>query len=398
MMLHAPVLALLLTAWLGAATLLWAAGFAITLLRHWDLASGARRQIELERRTHLVATLLTLVMLAQAVALPLMVFNADRTAPLLVGAMCAFGSFNASVYGFPALYAKLALFFGAVVWLAMHHADLRSTDYALTRRKYGLLLVLLPLALADAGLAAAYFADLKADTLTSCCGSAFNPERTGVAAEAASLDPQRALGLLTAALAASLLVGRPGPALARRRRSLWRSEHALPGCGAAGGGGGDLAVRLRAPAPPLPLLPAQAGVRLHRLRAVRAAVRRRGQRAGRRRLELARAAQLAGLAADPHPAAAVLVDAGLRAFQRPVRAAGLALCTAAVGSGAESMSYREFSVERPLRRSDLSPLGDPSHEVFIPPGTGIEATSLTELASIPRRPRAPPSGMRVPSA
>ena len=100
------VLALLLTAWLGAATLLWAAGFATTLLRHWDLASGARRQIELERRTHLVATLLTLVMGAQAVALPLMVFNADRTAPLLVGAMCAFGSFNASVYGFPALYAK----------------------------------------------------------------------------------------------------------------------------------------------------------------------------------------------------------------------------------------------------------------------------------------------------
>jgi hypothetical protein len=129
MMLHAPVLALLLTAWLGAATLLWAAGFATTLLRHWDLASGARRQIELERRTHLVATLLTLVMLAQAVALPLMVFNADRTAPLLVGAMCAFGSFNASVYGFPALYAKLALFFGAVVWLAMHHADLRAPDY-----------------------------------------------------------------------------------------------------------------------------------------------------------------------------------------------------------------------------------------------------------------------------
>jgi hypothetical protein len=132
MMLHAPVMALLLTAWLGAATLLWAAAFATTLLRHWNLASGARRQIELERRTHLVATLLTLVMLAQAVALPLMVFNADRTAPLLVGAMCAFGSFNASVYGFPALYAKLALFFAAVVWLALHHADLRAPDYPLT--------------------------------------------------------------------------------------------------------------------------------------------------------------------------------------------------------------------------------------------------------------------------
>ena len=207
MMLHAPVMALLLTAWLGAATLLWAAAFATTLLRHWNLASGARRQIELERRTHLVATLLTLVMLAQAVALPLMVFNADRTAPLLVGAMCAFGSFNASVYGFPALYAKLALFFAAVVWLALHHADLRAPDYPLTRRKYILLLALLPLALADVGLTTAYFADLKADTLTSCCGSAFNPEHAGVAAEAAALNPQLALGLLAAALAATLGVG-----------------------------------------------------------------------------------------------------------------------------------------------------------------------------------------------
>jgi hypothetical protein len=194
MMLHAPVMALLLTAWLGAATLLWAAAFATTLLRHWNLASGARRQIELERRTHLVATLLTLVMLAQAVALPLMVFNADRTAPLLVGAMCAFGSFNASVYGFPALYAKLALFFAAVVWLALHHADLRAPDYPLTRRKYILLLALLPLALADAGLTTAYFADLKADTLTSCCGSAFNPEHAGVAAEAAALEPATRAG------------------------------------------------------------------------------------------------------------------------------------------------------------------------------------------------------------
>jgi hypothetical protein len=35
--------------------------FSVRLLRHWDLASGARRQIELERRTYLVSTTLTLV-------------------------------------------------------------------------------------------------------------------------------------------------------------------------------------------------------------------------------------------------------------------------------------------------------------------------------------------------
>jgi hypothetical protein len=157
MMLHPPVLALLLTALLGAATLSWAAVFALRLLRHWDLASGSaapagagaphlsgghaadRRDAGagsgaavdgLQRRPH---------------------------APLLVGAMCAYGSFNASVFGFPALYAKMALFFAAVLWLALHHADVWAPDYPLTRRKYACCCALLPLALADAALSSAYF-------------------------------------------------------------------------------------------------------------------------------------------------------------------------------------------------------------------------------------------------
>ncbi|MBP6766043.1 MAG: hypothetical protein KA141_13645 [Rubrivivax sp.] len=216
MMLHPPVLALLLTALLGAATLSWAAVFALRLLRHWDLASGARRQLDLERGTYLVATLLTGVMLAQGAALLLMVFNADRTAPLLVGAMCAYGSFNASVFGFPALYAKMALFFAAVLWLALHHADVWAPDYPLTRRKYALLLWLLPLALADAALSSAYFLDLQPDTLTSCCGTGFSPEREGLGSEAAAMDPKAALVLLAVALATSLLLG----VLADSRRRL----------------------------------------------------------------------------------------------------------------------------------------------------------------------------------
>ncbi len=216
MMLHPPVLALLLTALLGAATLSWAAVFAVRLLRHWDLTSGARRQLQLERSTYLVATGLTLVMLAQGVALLLMVFNADRSAPLLVGAMCAYGSFNASVYGFPALYAKMALFFAAVVWLALHRADVWAPDYPLTRRKFGLLLWMLPLALADAGLSTAYFLDLQPDTLTSCCGTGFSPERDGLGSEAASMDPRQALWLLGLSLAASVVLG----ALADARRAL----------------------------------------------------------------------------------------------------------------------------------------------------------------------------------
>jgi hypothetical protein len=207
MMLHPPVMALSLAAVLSAAALSGAGVFSLRLLRHWNLASGARRQIELERRTYLISTTLTLVMGLQGLALLLMVFNADSMAPMLIGAMCAFGTFNASVYGFPALYAKIALFFVAVVWLAMNHADMKARDYPLTRRKYALLLLIAPLGLADAGLSLAYFADLKTDTLTSCCGSVFNPEKAGVGADAAALDPKTALALLFVSLGFTTALG-----------------------------------------------------------------------------------------------------------------------------------------------------------------------------------------------
>ncbi|MBQ0960138.1 hypothetical protein KAK06_14380 [Ideonella sp. 4Y11] len=208
MLMQAPVMALLAVAWLGALTLLWAGAFGLQLLRHWNPASGAPRQLLLERQTELVATLVGQLLAWQGAALLLMVVNADRTAPLLVGAMCAFGSFNASVWGFPALYAKLSLFFAAGAWLALQRADRAAPDWPLTRRSYRLLLaVLLPLALADAALSTLYFTDLQPDTLTACCGSSFHPEHVGLAAEASAVAPATALWALAIGLVVVLAWG-----------------------------------------------------------------------------------------------------------------------------------------------------------------------------------------------
>lgn len=208
MLMHPPVLALLMMAFIVALAAGWAACFAFELLRHWNPELGTRRQIELERRTQLVATVVAQVLLLQGLALLLMIHNAGRIAPLLVGAMCAFGSFNASVYGFPALYAKLALFFGAGTWLALHRADLVATDYPLTRRKYLFLLALAPVALADACLTLAYYIDLQPDTLTSCCGSTFQADRPGLAAEVSAVEPRKALWALAIGMALVLAWGR----------------------------------------------------------------------------------------------------------------------------------------------------------------------------------------------
>lgn len=199
MILHPPVLALIVAALISAGFVGWASLFAIRLLRHWNLASGSQTQIDLEKGAYLVAVILRFVMASELAALVLFVFNADRMASMFVGAMCAVGAFNASVYGFPALGVKIALFFGAGLWLALDVVDGQGRDYPLTRLKYGALLALAPLAFADAGLTLAYFLDLKADTLTSCCGKLFSAEKPTIAAEMAGLNPKVALLLLAAA-------------------------------------------------------------------------------------------------------------------------------------------------------------------------------------------------------
>ncbi len=60
-------------------------------------------QLLLERQTYLVSTVMAFVMAVELASLVLFVFNADRMSVMFVGAMCAVGTLNASVYGFPAL-------------------------------------------------------------------------------------------------------------------------------------------------------------------------------------------------------------------------------------------------------------------------------------------------------
>lgn len=214
MIFQMPILALLLVAALAAATAIWSGGFALRVLRHWDLASMSRAQVQMERTTELVSTLFGAVMLAELAALLLFVFNADRMAALFVGAMCAVGTLNVNGYGFPALYLKIGVFFAAVLWLILDRADRSGRDYPLTRVKYAALLAMLPLVLADGATELAYFLNLRTDVITSCCSKLFTPNNPNIANDMASVGPGLALGLLAAAgavlAAAGLRVLRTG--------------------------------------------------------------------------------------------------------------------------------------------------------------------------------------------
>ncbi len=203
MLFQPAIIALLLASGVAVAMLAAASPFAVQVIRQWDIASGSERQLALERRTYLFSTLAAFIMTVQLVALLLFVFNADRMSEMFVGAMCAVGALNVNPYGFPALIAQMAVFFLAASWLAVNHVDTRAPDYPLVRIKYALLLVLLPALLLSFGLQLKYFLGLKADVITSCCGSLFSGDAKGLAAEVASLKPLPAMFVFYGTIAVS---------------------------------------------------------------------------------------------------------------------------------------------------------------------------------------------------
>jgi hypothetical protein len=101
--------------------------------------------------------------------------------------MCAAGSLGVNSYGYPVLILKIVNCLLAGVWLIINHVDTRGYDYPLIKTKYGLLNILAPLILLEAVLQMVYFLNLKADVITSCCGSLFSTDKHSIAGEIAGL-------------------------------------------------------------------------------------------------------------------------------------------------------------------------------------------------------------------
>jgi hypothetical protein len=187
--------------------MVWSPLFALRIVRHWDISSGHARQIALEKRTYLVTTALKFVLVLELFSLILFVINADQMATMFTGAMCAVGTLNVNGYGMPALLLKLAVFFGASVWLILNHADEQGRDYPFAKHKYALLIGLAPLVLITSLIQFLYFYYLHADVITSCCSRLFVPEGKGLQANLSGMDPQSALYMLFIGFAALALLG-----------------------------------------------------------------------------------------------------------------------------------------------------------------------------------------------
>lgn len=207
MILHPAIIALILISLLISGMVLYASFFGVRIIRRWDMQSGSEEQLALERSTYLISTILSYVLVFQIGSLFLYIYTADSLHQLFVGAMCAAGTLNVNPYGYPTFLLKILNFILAGLWLIINYTDNRAHDYPLLKKKYNLLLVLAPLLVTEAVIQTLYFLGLKADVITSCCGSLFSTERSNVSSEMAAVPVKAAMTGFYASMGLTFFLG-----------------------------------------------------------------------------------------------------------------------------------------------------------------------------------------------
>ena len=180
MVFHPAIYALLVGSVLISAMLCYSSYHGLRILKSWNITSGSELQLNLERRTYLISTLVTYAFAFQLISLFLFIFTADHLHTLFVGAMCAAGSLNVNDFGYPSILMKMINFLLAGLWLIINFTDNKAYDYPLIKKKYLLLLLITPGIVIEMIVQANYFINMEPDIITSCCGVLFSVNAEGV--------------------------------------------------------------------------------------------------------------------------------------------------------------------------------------------------------------------------
>jgi hypothetical protein len=105
----------------------------------------------------------------------------DRLSAAIRGAMCGYGVFHASPWGFRSLYATAGTAVAAGIVSELYSLDARVRTFDLARSLAIATLVLAPLAALDFGLASAFALDLDLSVVASCCSVQLDAIAAGAA-------------------------------------------------------------------------------------------------------------------------------------------------------------------------------------------------------------------------
>lgn len=194
MIFEPPALALLLASGFTVAGLTGAAWHGIQVLKSWDLSSGNPWQLELERRHHLVETVLRLALGVEVFTLALLLFFLDAAALHVPGAMCAVGVLEAGPFGWPLLGLKLLTSLLAGLWLRMSRLAQEGEDFPwVTPLALGTL-VLAALAWTELGLLVGVLKSLNPEVPVVCCSTSFGSKAADLVTSPLGLPAREVLG------------------------------------------------------------------------------------------------------------------------------------------------------------------------------------------------------------
>ena len=189
MILSPAIIAILVSSLLVTAYAAYASVFGLRIIRYWDIRSGSERQLALERKTYLISSVMAYLFGLALFSTFMFVYTGDHIHSLFVGAMCAAGTLNVNPYGYPLLVVKLINFILCGLWLIVNYADGQAADYPLIRRKYRFLIGITAMLALETLLTVNYFGGLRADVITSCCGTLFSTNTQSITGDLASMPP-----------------------------------------------------------------------------------------------------------------------------------------------------------------------------------------------------------------
>lgn len=185
----------------------YALRISVQIVRRWDIDSMEEGQLVLERKTYLASTIIQYGLGIQILSIILFYMTLESLSEVLPGAMCATGSVKANIYGFPALFVKMAVALFCALWITIHHIDTKLEDYYLAQFKYKCLFILAPLLLCDLILQFLYYLNLDPNVITSCCGVVFEIEGEGFGSSVASLPPYPMMAIFYLSIPGLLSIG-----------------------------------------------------------------------------------------------------------------------------------------------------------------------------------------------
>ncbi len=189
MFINPAIIALTTSSLLVSGVTIYASIIGAVIIRSWDINSGSEQQLTLERKTYLISTVLSYVLVCELLSLLLFIANADTIHSLFTGAMCAAGTLYANNYGYPTLVTKITACIMSGVWLIVNHVDNQAYDYPLIKFKYCFLQLITAIIILDTVLQINYFIALDPEIITSCCGTLFSGEADTLSGELAHLSP-----------------------------------------------------------------------------------------------------------------------------------------------------------------------------------------------------------------